>query len=117
MPPPVHNHGTEEGKGLLCPERRLADSALRGQCLDLFVKMPVVVCGRRVGTAQLSRDCEIINIELDVGEVPDTLKQMILVGAADAISIDVHTTPAVPMPISQEQKSARWNQDNLPHGM
>lgn len=120
MSRPVHNHGTEEGKGLLCPERRLEDGALRGQCLDLFVKMPVYVAGHRAGMAQLSRDCEIISVELDTGIVPDEIRQMILAGLVDGLSIDTHKIPAVPaqpQPISQEQKSSRWNQDNLPYGM
>jgi len=30
----VHNHGTEDGPGLACPERRTADGALRGACTD-----------------------------------------------------------------------------------
>jgi len=32
--PPVHNHGPEEGPGLLCRERRMPDGSLRGECLE-----------------------------------------------------------------------------------
>ena len=115
----VHNHGPDQGKGLDCGERRLADGTLRGHCLenDLFCKMPVVVGGKRVGMAELSRDCEIISIELETGLVPDAIRDMILTGMTHALSIDTVLTPAVPQPLSQEEKSARWNQTNLPYGM
>lgn len=119
---PVHNHGPECGPGLLCGERRLEDGTLRGHCLEeqLFCKMPVYVGEVRVGMAELSRDCEIISIELNSGQVPDTIRQMILTGMTDGLTIDCHTTPAVPAevpPMTQEEKSARWNQTNLPYGM
>ena len=29
----VHNHGTEEGEGLACPETRLLGGQLRGACM------------------------------------------------------------------------------------
>jgi hypothetical protein len=29
----VHNHGSEEGEGLACPETRLSDGSLKGRCL------------------------------------------------------------------------------------
>lgn len=29
----VHNHGTEEGRGLNCGELRLPDGSLKGECL------------------------------------------------------------------------------------
>lgn len=31
---PVHNHGTEDGPGLSCPEYRTDGGRLRGTCLD-----------------------------------------------------------------------------------
>lgn len=31
----VHNHGTEEGDGLSCPESRQDDGSLKGECVKL----------------------------------------------------------------------------------
>jgi hypothetical protein len=36
----VHNHGTEEGEGLACPETRLPGGQLKGRCLMEENAMP-----------------------------------------------------------------------------
>lgn len=35
----IHNHGTEEGAGLLCREVRLSDGSLRGVCTSRYVRI------------------------------------------------------------------------------
>lgn len=82
--------------------------------------VPVTIGGREVGKAEISMGGDIINVELDSGSLPRELRDMFLEGMADAISIDTYKTPAQPAPprpLTQEEKSQRWNQNNLPYGM
>lgn len=79
--------------------------------------VPVTIAGREVGRAEISRDGEVITVELNSGSLPRELRDMFLIGHADALSIDTHHTPAIPAPLTQEQKSQRWNQRTLPHGL
>lgn len=79
--------------------------------------VPVTIGGRVVGQGEISRDGEVITIELESGTLPRELRDMLLMDLADGISIDTVKTPASPKSLTQEQKSQRWNQDNLPYGM
>lgn len=83
------------------------------------LKVPVTIGEMVVGSAEISRDGEVINIELASGYVPRELRDMFLMGLAEGLSIDTIKRPAVPAPAppTQEQKSQRWNQRNLPFGM
>lgn len=119
----------------------LAPGALKKAAIQ---GIPVTFEGRRVGTAELSEDGEIINAELASGELPKNLRDAFLVGLADSLSISVNYREAVPYsmepivtcicktikdvpvqcpvhgekrPLTQEEKSQRWNQRTLPYGM
>jgi len=127
----VHNHGPEDGPGLACNERRVA-GRLMGACLlgddtvispgafksvdGLKVPLRLGQGGPIIGTAEISRDGEVITAELKSGHIPNELRDMFVVGLADGLSIDTCKTPARPAPLTQEQKSQRWNQRTLPHG-
>jgi hypothetical protein len=47
----VHNHGSEEGEGLACPETRLSDGSLKGRCL-MFVSEGI----NNPGTGMVPKD-------------------------------------------------------------
>lgn len=92
------------------------------------LKVPVRVGfdGPVIGEAEIGPDGETISMELDSGAIPRELRDMFLTGMADALSIDTFKTPAVPdrdpvadmkRVLTQEEKSQRWNQNNLPYGM
>ena len=36
----MHNHGTEEGPGLSCPEIKMDDGVIRGACLIMDADTP-----------------------------------------------------------------------------
>lgn len=38
----VHNHGTEDGEGLACPETRLPDGTLQGKCMARKSKSEII---------------------------------------------------------------------------
>ena len=42
----VHNHGTDDGRGLACGEYRTADGTLRGRCLDAAPRMAPLPAAR-----------------------------------------------------------------------
>lgn len=81
------------------------------------MKVPVTIAGRVCGRAEISNGGDIINIELTPDALPGELRDMFLKGHADALSIDTHLRPEHPAPLTQEQKSQRWEQRNIPHGM
>lgn len=82
------------------------------------IRVPVKFEGREVGVAEISEDGEIITAELNnVDNLPSNLREAFLIGIADSVSLGINYTPAYPAPLTQEQKSQRWNQRTLPHGM
>lgn len=92
---------------------------IRPGAFDKFVglSVPVTIGGRVVGKAEISRDGEIINAELESGALPRELRDMFHMGFADALSIDTVKTKAVPREPTQEEKSQCWQQATLPWGM
>lgn len=104
----VHNHSPEEGKGLDCPET-VVDGERKGECLqpgDVIApgafkeyegfKIPVTRKGILCGTAEISPDGEIINVELDSGLLPQVLRAALTEGLISSISIAPTYIPATP---------------------
>jgi hypothetical protein len=73
--------------------------------------------GPIIGEAEISNDGEVITAELTTGSIPGELRDMFLIGHADALSIDTCKVQAYPAPLTQEQKSQRWNQRTTPYGV
>lgn len=91
----VHNHGPDEGPGLMCPET-VVDGKLTGMCLieykprtDDFI-VPITRKGNPCGTARISPNGEIVNIELETGLLPSILASALNQGLISSISLAPH---------------------------
>jgi hypothetical protein len=58
----VHNHGSEDGEGLACPETRLPGGQLKGRCLMEEVPLTDGVDGPVVGMATFWEDGRLVGM-------------------------------------------------------
>ena len=97
----VHNHGPDEGPGLACPERYV-NAELKGRCLwpqpqgDISVPVKDRPGGAVIGTAFISPNGKIVNVELESSLMSESLVRSLTYGLADSISISPNYIPATP---------------------
>lgn len=70
---PVHNHGSEEGAGLICNESRLPDGSCRGACMssephEKLLQQAVEAVQESYGRPPVEKDDSIV---LPVEDIPD----------------------------------------------
>jgi hypothetical protein len=91
----THNHGPDEGPGLMCPET-VIDGKLTGTCLIVSVPktddyvVDITRKGNKCGTARISPNGEIVNIELETGLLPSILASALTQGLITSISLAPH---------------------------
>lgn len=76
----IHNHGSEDGEGLGCPELRRPDGSLKGKCL---------VSHGNLTRAEVLYLQNLLHIWFHVGKLPGVLKKSRLVEAKGYLLLGV----------------------------
>jgi hypothetical protein len=76
--------------------------------MDERTIVPVRHNGKIIGKAEVSPDCVVISVELDEGEMPKYIRDMIYHDLADGLSLGVSMKPVLPLPYSRESYTKRW---------
>lgn len=103
----VHNHGTEDGPGLSCPEIRLPDGSLQGACMSKKWKMvqgniPVFIdgdLGKLIGklTFLINEDAPMATMTIVVDRKSDAQALMTyLEDQAEVLGVSFVSIPVQP---------------------